>query len=284
MSNMHRIQWFDQQVREGRYPNSSRLAERFEISKRQAQRDIEYMESSLRAPLAYVPRKRGYAYEDKAYVLPLLYMTDEEKKILKYLAVRYKQYSYDNAASVNRIAHLLEKFTDEGSGNDGASVRLPVFGAEPRTVEAIQLLSGAIREHRVVHVHYREGERESRLDLRPLQLESRYEADFLTALDERSGERMTLRLDAVGRVAMTDRRFEPVDGEAGHSGEEPGRPPVRKPFTARVELARPPTGRSWSGYPIRLEGASVYEVQFYDIDSFVQHLLVAEWEKLLSPK
>ena len=51
MSNMHRIHWFDEQIRSGRFPNSSWLARDFEISRRQAQRDIEYMASSLRAPL-----------------------------------------------------------------------------------------------------------------------------------------------------------------------------------------------------------------------------------------
>lgn len=41
MSNLHRIRWFDGQIREGNYPNSTALAGQFEISKRQAQRDIE---------------------------------------------------------------------------------------------------------------------------------------------------------------------------------------------------------------------------------------------------
>ncbi len=82
LSNRHRIQWFDDQVRQGKYPNSTQLAQQFEISKRQAQRDIEYLTFSLPAPLHYVAKHRGYCYEDKMYALPHLYMTDEEKKIL----------------------------------------------------------------------------------------------------------------------------------------------------------------------------------------------------------
>jgi hypothetical protein len=62
MGNMHRILWFDEQVRFGKYPNSSHLAERFEISVRQACRDIEYLTDSLRAPLVYNPKRRGYQY------------------------------------------------------------------------------------------------------------------------------------------------------------------------------------------------------------------------------
>lgn len=105
MSNIHRIQWFDQQVRSGNYPNSKLLSEKFEISRRQAQRDIEYMEVSLGAPLLYIAKKRGYGYEDHTYVLPLLYMTEEEKQVLRYLARRYRQYNYENA--VKRLMSIL---------------------------------------------------------------------------------------------------------------------------------------------------------------------------------
>jgi predicted DNA-binding transcriptional regulator YafY len=47
VSNMHRILWFDERVRAMRNPNARDLAEQFEISVRQAGRDIEYMQSSL---------------------------------------------------------------------------------------------------------------------------------------------------------------------------------------------------------------------------------------------
>lgn len=59
MPSIHRIQWFDARVRTGRYPSARSLAERFEISHRQAQRDIEYIRDSLGAPLEYVASRRG---------------------------------------------------------------------------------------------------------------------------------------------------------------------------------------------------------------------------------
>lgn len=77
---MHRIHWFDEQIRSGRFPNSGGLAQQFEISRRQAQRDIEYMMNTLRAPLMYVAKYRGYCYEDQTFRLPHLYMTDEEQE------------------------------------------------------------------------------------------------------------------------------------------------------------------------------------------------------------
>ncbi len=53
MSSLHRIQWIDEQIRRERYPNCSDIAERFEITRRQASRDIEYLRYSLDAPVEY---------------------------------------------------------------------------------------------------------------------------------------------------------------------------------------------------------------------------------------
>ena len=47
MAALHRIQWLDSEIRAETYPNARRLAERFEISHRQAQRDFEYLRDSL---------------------------------------------------------------------------------------------------------------------------------------------------------------------------------------------------------------------------------------------
>src|SRR5690606_32449186 len=107
-------------------------------------RDIEYLEISLRAPLVYVAKYRGYAYEDKTYVLPLLYVTEEERQVLKYLAYRYRHHDGDNAAAVNRVAHLLERFTDEQEAS--AYTVLPAFDTNPHLIQTIELLSRAMRQ------------------------------------------------------------------------------------------------------------------------------------------
>ncbi len=41
-ATLERMFWFDDQARRRRYPNASRLAERFELSARTAQRCIEF--------------------------------------------------------------------------------------------------------------------------------------------------------------------------------------------------------------------------------------------------
>ncbi|WP_258881722.1 YafY family protein [Paenibacillus sp. sptzw28] len=277
---MHRIQWFDQQIRAGNYPNSSRLARQFEISKRQAQRDIEYLEISLRAPLIYVARNRGYCYEDKTYSLPLLYMTEEENKMLKYLAYRYRQYNYDNAAAVNRVAHLLDRFTEEKEAESFG--RLPVFAADPRIIQSIELLSYAIRECLAVHFTYRDQNKEEQYTVCPLKIVSNYNADYVFVLTDQGNRKNSFRLDGIQHITVTAERF---DLPASIGTHEWGAPlPARKPFTAKVRLMSPLYGGAWKGYRVVSSEELVYEIEFFDTDSFLQHLLVTEWEQLLSPK
>lgn len=280
MSNMHRIQWFDQQIRAGLYPNSSKLAVQFEISKRQAQRDIEYLEVSLRAPLLYVAKQRGYVYEDKAYMLPLLYITEEEQEVLRFLAHRYRQYNYENAAVVQRIAHVLERFT--GPPQEIGEHRLPIFVAHPQRMQHWQLLSHAIRERLIVQIRYREGGEEAELPIRPLQFTSYYNSDYITAYCERTCRKRAFRLDGIQHVQVTAEAFD-VDA-IDRTDWEDTPIPQRKPYLARIEMGHPLHGDSWHGYPIRSAQDLIYEIEFYDQDSFMQHLLVTEWERLLSPK
>lgn len=69
MSAATRIQWLHKYIANGRYPNASRLAERFGISHRQAQRDVDMLRTEYGAPLAYSALHRGFYYTEE-YALP----------------------------------------------------------------------------------------------------------------------------------------------------------------------------------------------------------------------
>ncbi len=72
-----RFLWFHNQVKESKHPNTKTLAQKFEITRKTAQRDIEFMRCRLGAPLVYLPEKRGFAYEDNAYELPGFWLEEE---------------------------------------------------------------------------------------------------------------------------------------------------------------------------------------------------------------
>lgn len=72
-----RIQWFHKKVMDMSYPNAMRLSERFHISHRQAQRDVDFLLRRLGAPLEYCPEHKGYRYSE-AFSLPIVITSDND--------------------------------------------------------------------------------------------------------------------------------------------------------------------------------------------------------------
>ena len=77
MSANDRIQWFHKKISAGCYPNASHLSEKFDISHRQAQRDVEFLRKDLSAPLGYDSGKKGYYYKED-FILPLLVESEND--------------------------------------------------------------------------------------------------------------------------------------------------------------------------------------------------------------
>lgn len=75
-----RIQWFHDETSRRSYPNAARLSERFQISVRQAQRDITYLREELGAPLRYDPSRQGYIYTD-LFSLPLVVVSENDRSL-----------------------------------------------------------------------------------------------------------------------------------------------------------------------------------------------------------
>ncbi len=73
-----RFVWFHREIKRNRYPNANKLAQRFEISQKQAQRDIEFLRDRLNAPLKYDHRRHGYYYSETSFELPSVWINEDE--------------------------------------------------------------------------------------------------------------------------------------------------------------------------------------------------------------
>jgi len=82
-----RFLWFHDRVKASRYPNARHLAERFEISPRTAQRELDFIRDRLKAPLEYDHTQKGYYYTDDSFELPSSWYS-EDSVISFALAVR----------------------------------------------------------------------------------------------------------------------------------------------------------------------------------------------------
>jgi len=133
VSSLHRIQWIDAAIRSGAYPNARRIAERFEISRRQALRDVEYLRDSLGAPIAYCAKRGGYCYTDDAFAVPGLYMAEAERESLAGLAAHYEALAgldTRTSAAYGALAELLQRLAGEPSV-PVRSDRIPGEGVVP---------------------------------------------------------------------------------------------------------------------------------------------------------
>jgi len=105
-----RFVWFDNQVRAGKYPNATTLAEKFEISSKTAQRDIDFMRDRLRCPLDYDPGRKGYHYDDQTFSLPMVYLSSEELSAL--LIARKMLLDISGGSIGGQISSIAEKITN----------------------------------------------------------------------------------------------------------------------------------------------------------------------------
>jgi predicted DNA-binding transcriptional regulator YafY len=103
-----RYNWFHGQIKAGRYPNARKLAEEFELSEKQAQREIEFIRDRLGAPLSYDSTRKGYEYEDDTYELPPIWYKEDELLALC-LALRLASTLPDHQFK-DSLHDLLKKF------------------------------------------------------------------------------------------------------------------------------------------------------------------------------
>jgi predicted DNA-binding transcriptional regulator YafY len=73
-----RYLWFHGRLQAKKYPKIVDLADKFEISRRQAAREIEFMRLFLGAPIEYSSEHSGYFYGDDTFQFPGLWVSEEE--------------------------------------------------------------------------------------------------------------------------------------------------------------------------------------------------------------
>jgi predicted DNA-binding transcriptional regulator YafY len=157
MSNLHRIKWIDECLRNNKYPNCRTIADRFEISTRQAYRDIEYLKYSLDAPLEYSAENRGYYCSDEYYTIPAGFISEEEKNTLSYLAYRYRNLGSETAS---KIAELFDKLTDSKHSPEFDDTSTEVFKVKPLQANNYDPIKQAIDKCLKIKVHYRNAKEE----------------------------------------------------------------------------------------------------------------------------
>jgi predicted DNA-binding transcriptional regulator YafY len=154
-----RFVWFDNQVRERKYPNATLLSEQFEISAKTAQRDIDFMRDRLLCPLDYDSSQKGYYYDDETFSLPMVYLSSEELSALLIARKMLQDISGgaigDELSSVvDKITNILKKHSVVADQIDDAfSFQLIEYSPAPETVFKA-VLEGCLKKKCLSFTYY----------------------------------------------------------------------------------------------------------------------------------
>jgi predicted DNA-binding transcriptional regulator YafY len=269
MSNLHRIQWIDAMIRAGRTPNCRTIADKFEISTRQASRDIEYLRDSLGAPLAYDAAENGYRYTDTTFVLPAFLLSAQERQALAYLTYRYARFDDPLA---QRLAALFARVSGEAR-NPEEQVAVPLVGVDAPTAAAFAPLREAIAARRKVRLAYADysGQRTVRVFC-PYKLYTRGEVGYVVGFCELRGELRVLRLSRVQQAQVLDEGFVVVPYFDPAAYDEHTPIITTDPYLATVRFAHP---LNLDALRLRVEELErgLYRIAFRQPESLLSGLL-----------
>ena len=88
----NRILSIDRLIREGKYPNTEKLAESLEVTARTIQRDIEYMRDMYGAPIEYSPARHGFYYSEPNFFIKSVPLTEGELFSITFFDPLLEQY------------------------------------------------------------------------------------------------------------------------------------------------------------------------------------------------
>lgn len=146
-------------LREQSYPTRARIAERFEVTTRTVDRDLEYMRDRLGAPIEYDAARRGFYYSDSGFYLPRVYLSEGDAMAL-FLAHHFGSLWRDTPLAEGaekawrRLGELFPEHVQLPAGALSNAVTLIDRSVAADGEHWMRLLEGAVHR-RTVRIAYR---------------------------------------------------------------------------------------------------------------------------------
>jgi hypothetical protein len=159
------------------------------------------MQSSLLAPLSYNARRRGYEYEDAAYILPSVFLSETDIRILNYLIYKYEEAarSMGYVEGLDRVVQTLKRFVPYQPEESD----LPAFFVDADLANRKHELDRAIMSGEKLRVTYKDGAETYTVTIHPYQAYARQSGVQVIAFCEQSGEVEYYRLERLSRIERT---------------------------------------------------------------------------------
>jgi predicted DNA-binding transcriptional regulator YafY len=208
-------------VSEGAYPNCRSLADRFEVTQRTAERDIERLRDQFRVPIEYDRHRRGYYYTGPVDLPPLKLQEGEaialflgQRLLMQCRGTPFEEFVMD---AMEKIRLLLPRSVEVSLDRALGAVSFyadPLRGEEIEVAERYQTLYRAIQNRATVSTDYFTPVRQAvtRRELDPYHLRFMDGAWYCIAYCHLRGEVRTFALDRMMNLCETAESFQiPVD-------------------------------------------------------------------------
>jgi len=215
LRHLERVFWIDLQIRAGRFPNATTIAEHFEISTKTAQRTIEFMRSQLRMPMDYSAENRGWYYTEPHFALPAIELTEGDLVavlLAEKLARQYRGTAIGHQVET-AFAKVLAAMTNTISIDLGALSEAHSFEAATTTELDPDLFSrlgrAAIERRRIEMIYFTatRGELTQR-KADPLHLRNSLGEWYLIAWDHLRGAPRDFLVSRIRELNVTDEHFD----------------------------------------------------------------------------
>lgn len=200
-----RMRELDKQIRAGKYPNCTRFARDYGVSRKTIQRDIEWLCNTQRAPIEYDHDRRGYYYTDPTWSFSPVNLTESE--LLQLMLAQQMAAQMKGTPLAETVDSLLTKLTEtaeEAVTIDPVFVRQQVSfhhaPARPIKKQIWTEVLNALRGNRVLKLKYRVVDKPdpSPREVEPIHLAC-VEGDWYLIAHDR--HRDALRHFALSRIA-----------------------------------------------------------------------------------
>ena len=161
MSQTKRLYWIDAEIRGRRYPNATRVSEKFGVSERTAFDDRNYLLNDLNAPLATDRRRGGWYYTDTTYLLPFLALSEREANALRRSLLAAQEYlSPQDAEPMRLLAERLSAFTPTAESPANERVRGSIHLTGQMPSELLRACEQAVKYRQKMRLLYYSGRRD----------------------------------------------------------------------------------------------------------------------------
>jgi predicted DNA-binding transcriptional regulator YafY len=212
-----RIYFIDRRIREGKYPNTLKLAEDLDVKQRTIERDIEHMRDRLGADIEYDRRRKGYYYTSNDFRLSPLKLSQEEATILfigQKLLIQCAGTPFENfiRSACDKVAAQLPIGISMESTLIEKTLSfdvMPLRGDDKKLSEIFSRLANAIRSETTVWLNYFSASKDeiTKRSVDPYHLRHFQGAWYLIGFCHLRDEVRTFAIDRILDLKETDQHF-----------------------------------------------------------------------------